>query len=429
MHAFLPTLAAMELDPLTGTLGVIVAIVVSFAAITLVASYYRFQGIVRMAEDSDPEKMGATAEDVLHVQLARYLANCARQGISFSLALVKANNPDFEVRMDSAFVAALKKAARTNDITCVYDDETAAMLLESDPEDAENMFSRITGSVAMDCPDLDLTGLRVGIASYPGHGLSGKELIRVAGEGLEQSDAETPIKMPEIINLDEGDEEEAPDEEELDEIEIPAEEQEEAGAAFDEEETRSWKDRRKSAMLDELTGVLKPSAISPYMQRMMNEIRRKKQPAALFCIGINNIDHITRFHGEDAADAVLVAVSKILQDNVRGEDLIGRHEKSAFLVLAHASLEEAATIGKRVSSLVQHAEILSERKKLRTSITLGVATYPDHGRNLHQLYEAGQRVLDHSRANDIRAYAVYDPQIHDSIPSKPMRSIKSIKAD
>ena len=125
---------------------------------------------------------------------------------------------------------------------------------------------------------------------------------------------------------------------------------------------------------------------------------------------------------------MLVGVSKILQANLRADDLIGRHEKYAFLVLTEASLNDAEIIGKRISTLVQQRAMVSGAKRIKTTITLGVSAYPDHGRNLHALYKAGQKVLDYSRMNDIRAYAVYDPKIHDSMPSKPMKSIKSIQA-
>jgi diguanylate cyclase (GGDEF)-like protein len=160
----------------------------------------------------------------------------------------------------------------------------------------------------------------------------------------------------------------------------------------------------------------------------MSELRYKKKKVALFCIGVNNMEHIARFHGEQAADDILAGVSEILQKHLRASDLIGRHEKYAFLALVQCSLEEAERIGRRISTQVQQAEFRSENKKLKTTMTLGVAAYPDHGRNLHHLYTAGQKVLDHSRANDIRAYAVYDPKIHDKVPSKPMKSIKSANA-
>jgi diguanylate cyclase (GGDEF)-like protein len=164
------------------------------------------------------------------------------------------------------------------------------------------------------------------------------------------------------------------------------------------------------------------------MQRMMSDIRHKKKKAALFCIGVNNINHIERIHGEEAANDVLAGISKILQDNVRATDLIGRHEKYAFLILAQVSLGDAEIIGKRINTLVQQCEIISGTKKIKTTVTLGVAAHPEHGRNLHLLYVAGQKVLDYNRENDIRAYAVYDPEIHDSMPSKPMKNIKSVKS-
>ena len=148
----------------------------------------------------------------------------------------------------------------------------------------------------------------------------------------------------------------------------------------------------------------------------------------LFCIGVNNMEHIARFHGQDAADDVLAGVSRILQENLRADDLIGRHEKYAFLSLVQASLDEAEIIGKRISTLVQQSQIASGSKKIKVTITLGVAAYPEHGRNLHSLYKAGQKVLDYSRTNDIRAYAVYDPEIHASMSAKPMKSIKSMQA-
>ncbi len=427
MQLFIPTLAA-QFDLLTGAFGALAAVVVSFVAITAVASYYRFQHIVQMAEDTNPEDMGATPEEILRVQMARYLAGCARRNTSFSISLIRSVRPGVQVRMDDPLVNAVKKAARRGDITCVFDERTVALFTEAEPDDSVGILRRITGEVAEQCGDL----LRVGIASYPGHGLSGKELTGVAIQGLEQTTAEDPIILPEIVNVDEDEEEEA---DAAAEETVSAEEADTGiseAAAFDfeddEEVSGKWKDRRKNAMLDELTGVLKASAISAYMQRLMSEYRRKKQKAALFCVGVNNMEHIERIHGEDAADDILAGVSKVLQDNLRADDLIGRHEKHAFLVLSQCSLEEAEIIGKRISTLVQQTQIESGKKKLKTTITLGVAAYPDHGRNLHHLYTAGQKVLDHSRMNDIRAYAVYDPGIHDKVPSKPLRNIKSVQA-
>ncbi len=409
-----------QIDLLGSVVSVVASIIVSFVIITLVSSYYRFQHIVELAEEKSPEEMGTSATEILRVQLARYLAGCGRRGTSFSVALIKTGRSGFHGSMNSHVMEAIRNAARRDDVVCVYDDETAVLLAESEPEDGVPILGRIIQNVEAACDEIAMEDMRVGMASYPGHGLSGKELIGIALEGLDQTTVEEPIILPAIIDVDAEDEEHLAEEEE---IESDATEEE-----IPDEESKGWRTRRKDAILDPITGVLKPSVISAYMQRMMSDLRYKKQRAALFCVGVNNMDHIDRFHGEDAADDVMAGVSKILQDYLRADDLIGRHEKYAFLVLAKCSLEEAEGIGKRISTLVQQSQFASGQKKLKTTITLGVATYPEHGRNLHHLYNAGQKVLDYNRTNDIRAYAVYDPEIHDKVPVKPMKNIKSVKA-
>ncbi|MBN2162359.1 MAG: diguanylate cyclase [Pontiellaceae bacterium] len=431
----LPIIAQINL--VSSAIGVAVSIVASFFVITLIASYYRFQHIVEQAEESDPEDMGSTAGEILRVQLARYLAGCARRNTSFCISLIHVENPGFHISMDSELVREIKAAVRCDDVVCLFDDETIALLTEAEPEDGENILNRVVKSVSGRVEGLLGDVVRVGISSYPGHGLSGKELIASAQDGLSQTSPEKPILLAEIIDIN-AEEEEHEDETEIEDVDeqIDVDDFESVTnepERFDrkdplEEKSKGHKAKRKDAILDPLTGVLKPSSVSAYMQRLMSDLRYKKKPASLFCVGVNNMEHIERFHGEDAADEVLVGVSKVLQDHLRSDDLIGRHEKYAFLVLAKCSLKEAENIGRRVSTLVQQSEFRSENKKLKTTITLGVAAHPEHGRNLHHLYTAGQKVLDYSRSNDIRAYAVYDPEIHDKVPAKPMRSIKSVQA-
>ncbi len=426
MQLFFPIIAALP-EMLPGILSVVASVVVSFVVITLIASYYRFQHIIEKAEDTQPEEMGATAVDILRVQMARYLAGCARRGTSFSLSLIRVDDPAADMRIGSSFVETVRKSVRNDDISCVYDGQTLALLTEAEPDDSETILSRVVNVVSETCPEVSGELLRVGISSYPGHGLSGRELIETALEAVAKADADQPVFMPEIVDHDEEDEEdEAVEEVSGEEAAVP----EEGGhkEAAQEKSSRGWKGRRKDTMLDELTGVLKPSAVSAYMQRMMSDLRHKKKKASLFCIGVNNMEHIARFHGDGVADDVLAGVSGVLQENVRADDLIGRHEKYAFLILVQVALENAEIIGRRISTLVQQSEMVSGSKKLKTTITLGVAAYPEHGRNLHRLYQSGQKVLDYSRSNDIRAYAVYDPEIHDIMPSKPMQSIKSMQA-
>ena len=49
---------------------------------------------------------------------------------------------------------------------------------------------------------------------------------------------------------------------------------------------------------------------------------------------------------------------------------------------------------------------------MRTTATIGIAVYPNHGRNLHQLYTKAERVVSYCQKNDIRGYAYFDEKLH-----------------
>lgn len=393
------------------------AVVVSFVVITLVSSYFRFQRIVDMAENIQPEEMGSSREDILRIQLARFLAASARKNTSFVMGLIRSDNPDLTIRMGSPFIDFIKASAREEDVVCVYDDQTVVLLAEAEAEDGVSVLSRITKLAGGVFGELETCPLRAGVSAYPSHGLSGKELLAAALRGLDETQPEHPVMMPEIVDYNE--EEDDAEEDSSDHVATPDAE---------EEARKAPRRKRKDRMIDEVTGVLKPQHVSAYMQRLLSDLRRKKHPASLFCVGVNNMEHIARFHGEQAAVDVLVGVSEILQKHLRADDLIGRHEEHAFLILTTATLAQSEIIGKRLSTLVQQTELKTGGKRLKTTLSVAVASYPEHGRNLHQMYSAAQRVLDYNRENDIRAYAVYNPAIHDTMPSKPMRSIKATKA-
>ena len=50
-------------------------------------------------------------------------------------------------------------------------------------------------------------------------------------------------------------------------------------------------------LLDPLTGVLRDRVLSTYMHRQLNEYRLKKEPVALFCVAVDNMEQIRSFHG------------------------------------------------------------------------------------------------------------------------------------
>jgi len=133
----------------------------------------------------------------------------------------------------------------------------------------------------------------------------------------------------------------------------------------------------------------------------------------VLCVGINRIDNIISLHGEEAADAVIAGVSKILQQLTRNCDLIGRYHRDDFLILATCSLEQGEMIGLRVREAVQKNVFLFEGKPIKTSIAIGITGHPEHGKNLRDLFRGAYGALEIVRGWNTSSCLVYDPAQHD----------------
>ncbi len=410
MSGLFPVCAAQFNLP-EAILGFFAAIGLVFAVITLTASRFRFQTVVDDAKNLNIEKAPLfSLREVLRVHLSLFLSRAARQGTSFCLAQIFIPGCKARSSEGRAISALLKEHLRADDVVCPYENDCTMILFQSDPEEHATVLERLITHIVKHTPRLREAAIRAGVSSYPGHGLSGSDLIKVAGQGLEECSTENPIIMP-TVRMDEQEDREA----------MQQEEPPKRSTRY----TRKMR-HHKESMLDERTGVLKASTLSTYLQRMMNNMRLKKKPCALFCIGMNNVEHIARLHGPAAADEVLAGISSVLQRRLRAEDMIGRHEKYAFLVLATCSLEQAGPIAHRISTQVRQTAFLVGRSPLRTTVMVGISAYPQHGRNLKELYAKGQQVLDYNRENDIRSFTVYDPKIHAVQQARPLKSIKSI---
>jgi diguanylate cyclase len=148
---------------------------------------------------------------------------------------------------------------------------------------------------------------------------------------------------------------------------------------------KRWVERenlyQEMSMIDGLTRL---SNRSSFINRGMEEIelvQRKHAPSntSLACIMID-LDHfkiINDTWGHHAGDEVLVAASKIMMDNSRKNDEVGRYGGEEFaILLPGTSMKKAAYIAESLRRKLESTVVNVDGQTIKVTASFGVACYP-----------------------------------------------------
>lgn len=375
--------------PLLQAGQLLLVIGIAFGIITLIASTYRFHKMIQFGEEDL-----TTAEDCndfFFVQVTRYLSKINRTSSGFGVLVIQFQTGAENRRpVQEDLLRLMQNSIREKvDKVCLFQEDCVAAIIDTEDENISAVAERITRDLSGLIRSVPaITAFRAGASAFPMHGQHSRLIVDAATNALESVQFNDPLPVGIAPQP-----EHAP---ELPEI----------------EEAGELSKNDKNAAIDPLTGVLKPNAIASYMRKYLAEMRQKKEPAAVLCIGINRIDAISRLHGTEAADAVIAGVSRILQRLTRDSDLIGRYHRDDFLILAPCSLEQGEMISIRLREAVQKEVFLFEGKRIKASVSAGISGHPEHGRTLKELFSRAYTALEIVRGWDTSSCLVFDPEQH-----------------
>jgi GGDEF domain-containing protein len=66
----------------------------------------------------------------------------------------------------------------------------------------------------------------------------------------------------------------------------------------------------------------------------------------------------------------------------------------------------------RLREAVQKELFLSAGKRIKTSLSIGITAYPEHGRTLRDLFRGAYRALEVVRSWNTSSCLIYDPAQH-----------------
>jgi diguanylate cyclase len=120
----------------------------------------------------------------------------------------------------------------------------------------------------------------------------------------------------------------------------------------------SLKEAERRSNTDALTGLANRRAVDGFLRSAQIFAMEKGEPLGILLIDIDHFKKFNDSYGHQVGDQVLQLVAKVLQDNVRKQDLAARYGgEEMMVVLPGATLEECAEVAERIRRRIADARL------------------------------------------------------------------------
>lgn len=163
------------------------------------------------------------------------------------------------------------------------------------------------------------------------------------------------------------------------------------------------------ATTDGLTGCFNKRYFNDELKQRMQAAQRFGRKLSLIIVDLDHFKTVNDTYGHHTGDVVIQELGQILRRLKRETDVVSRFGGEEFCLLCEETTSEGAfLLAERVRQELEHTAFETDLGSLRVTASLGLATYPEHGKDKQALFAAADRALyaaKHNGRNQVAAPA------------------------
>jgi diguanylate cyclase (GGDEF)-like protein len=165
--------------------------------------------------------------------------------------------------------------------------------------------------------------------------------------------------------------------------------------------TRQTTELMESTRRDALTGTLNHGAVVGRLALETEAARTAGRPLTIALVDIDNFRLLNENHGHAAGDQALLAVAGLLRGEVGEPMVLGRSGPDEFLIIAPPAVafELEPLVTRLQSALVDLSLQFELTERLPITVSVGIATYPEHAASATSLLSTVTFVLEEAKAS------------------------------
>lgn len=176
------------------------------------------------------------------------------------------------------------------------------------------------------------------------------------------------------------------------------------------------REARYAANHDSLTGFVSRGYFHAAAAKRLNLLAARGKGAWVIYLDVDNLKQVNDIHGHTTGDSLIVAQAARIREALGSFDLIGRIGGDEFLILT----ERWETVTEVLEDVGQLFEILRrpvdcDGKRIETSVSAGIAQFPDHGQSLTSVVRAADIALQRCKSEQKSTFRLYDERMDDRL--------------
>jgi diguanylate cyclase (GGDEF)-like protein len=166
------------------------------------------------------------------------------------------------------------------------------------------------------------------------------------------------------------------------------------------ENSRLYKLTKRLAITDELTDLHNYRYLQQRLDEEIGRAKRYEKRLSFLMLDVDNFKDINDVYGHRVGDAVLGEIGKVLQATVREVDVVARYGGEEFsVILPETDASGAFIVAEKIREAISlHRFPDAEgNRRIHTTISIGLASYPTHAHDKESLLRAADDALYHAK--------------------------------
>jgi diguanylate cyclase (GGDEF)-like protein len=145
---------------------------------------------------------------------------------------------------------------------------------------------------------------------------------------------------------------------------------------------------------DELTGLYNMRGFAIAGDRLFGQSLRHGRPASVLMIDSDDLKAVNDRYGHEAGNRLLRGLATTIVAELRATDVAARYGGDEFIVLLpETGAKGALDVAERIRATIAARPVECDGRNVATSVSIGVASYPEDGHTLDALATHADRAL------------------------------------